>query len=72
MFFLGVGIEGDGCVLGAAVEVEYHSRGWSAASDGHVEGLGDEAGAHVVGGGPTHDGAGVQVDDGRDVGPAVT
>ena len=44
---------------------------WSAGEQRGGEGLDDQAGAQVVGHGVAHDLAGVQVDHGRGVDPAV-
>src|ERR1035441_3649836 len=66
-----VGIEDRGCVLAAPVGMEDHPGGRIAGGDGHVEGGGDQAGAHVRGDRPADDGTGVQVEDGGEVRPAV-
>src|ERR1017187_4948148 len=47
-------VEYGGSVLAAAVGMEYHSGRRLAGGDGHVEGGGDEAGAHVRGDGPAN------------------
>jgi hypothetical protein len=42
-----------------------------AVGQRHVERGGDQFGPHVISDGPAHHGAGMQVDDGGEVGPAV-
>ena len=44
--------------------------GRAALDEGHIERVGDELGAHVVGQRPAHHPAGGQVDNGGQVGPA--
>src|ERR1017187_1663992 len=51
--------------------MEDHPGGRLPGGDGHVEGGGDQAGAHVPGDRPADHGPRVQVDDGGQVGPAV-
>jgi hypothetical protein len=57
--------------LAAAVAVEDHPARWPAGDEGGGEGLEDQAGAQVIGHGVADDLAGVQVDHGRGVDPAV-
>src|ERR1039457_1786731 len=45
-------VEHRGSVLAAAAGMNYHPGGRLAVRDGHPEGGGDEAGAHVRGDGP--------------------
>ena len=44
---------------------------WCPVGEGHGEGVFDQLGAHMVGQGPADDLAAGQVDDGRQVGPAL-
>src|SRR3954451_24841301 len=66
-----IAVEFGGRVLGAAVGMEDHSGRWIPGRDGHVQGVGDQAGAHVVGDRPAHHPAAVQIDHGGQIGPAV-
>ena len=45
--------------------------GWSASQGGHVDGVGDELGAHVIGDRPADDPSGPGVDDDGEVDPAL-
>ena len=58
-------------VLTAAVGMEDDALLGCALGEGHLEGVFDQLGAHVVGQGPADDPAGGQVDDRRQVGPAL-
>jgi hypothetical protein len=44
-------------ILAATVAVEDHRAGGATGRDGVGQGLGDQVGAQVVGGGPAHDAA---------------
>src|SRR3954451_3128979 len=68
---LAVSVELSGCVLGAAVGMEDHSNGRPTVRDRHVQRVGDQAGAHVIGDRPADNRTRVQVDHGGQVGPAV-
>src|SRR5579875_2487211 len=57
-------------ILRALVRVEYYALGRAAAGEGHVQGVFDQLGAHVVGHRPAHYLAAGQVDDGGQVGKA--
>src|SRR5882672_1045509 len=52
------------------IGVEDHSPWWAAGGDGVGEGLVDQFGAEVVGGGPADHAAGGEVDDGGQVQPS--
>ena len=58
-------------VLRAAIGVEDDSRRRVATGDGHVQSGRDELGPHVVGDRPADQFPGMQVNDGRHIGPAV-
>jgi hypothetical protein len=49
----------------------YEAGLWPAASDGHLQRVGDELGAHVLGHRPPDDPSGVGVLDGGEVEPAL-
>ncbi len=66
-----VGREGAGGVLRAAVAVKDDARVGPAVREGHVQRVGDQVGAQVVGDRPADDGPRVQVDDGGQVRPAL-
>src|SRR5450759_143786 len=68
---LAVPIEISGGVLRSAVGMEDHSRRRPAVGDSHIQSGRDELGAHMVGNGPPDQLAGIQVDHGRHVRPAV-
>jgi len=57
--------------LAAAVGVEDHALVGSPGEEGHSQGILDQLGAHVVGQRPADDPATGQVDDRRQVGPAL-
>src|ERR1700678_4277300 len=50
--------------------MEDDAASWAAPDEGHVQGVFDQLGAHVVGYGPANDAAAGQVDDRRHVGEA--
>ena len=56
-------------VLRSAVGMEYHAGRRVTPTTGHLEGIDDQAGAHVIGDRPTNDGTRVQVDHRRQVRP---
>ena len=58
-------------ILTAAVRMENDALLWCPVGEGHGEGVFDQLGAHVIGQGPADDPAGGQVDDRRQVGPAL-
>src|SRR5829696_1606772 len=60
-----------GRILAAAVGVEDGAGGSVAVRDGHLQGVGDQAGAEVVGELPADDHAGAQVDHGGQVQPSL-
>ena len=56
-------------ILRSAVGMEYHSGRRVTPTTGHLEGIDDQAGAHVIGDCPTDNGPRVQVDHGCQVRP---
>jgi hypothetical protein len=56
-----------GGVLASAIGVEDHRPGRAAGFASCLEGIGEEFGPQVVGGGPAHDASGGDVDDGGQV-----
>ena len=52
------------------IGMEYHPGRRVTPTTGHLEGIDDQAGAHVIGDCPTNNGTRVQVDHRRQVRPA--
>ena len=63
--------EGAGSVLTAAVAMKNEPSSRAAYPDGHLQGVTDEARAHVVGNGEADDPATGEVDDRGEVAPAL-
>ena len=59
-------------VVRSVVGVGDRSLGWPPAPGGHVDRVGDELGAHVIGDRPAHDTTTPGVDDDGEVDPALT
>ena len=64
--------EDPAAVVRSVIRVGDRTLGWASAPGGHVDGVGDELGAHVISDRPAHDAPGPGVDDDGEVDPALT